>query len=52
MIKDLKDLFVYLIQNLHASEVQMLTALPAIIEKAQHHSLQNALNHHLNLTKE
>lgn len=34
MIKDIKDLFVYLIQNLHASEVQMLTALPAIIEKA------------------
>lgn len=30
----------------------MLTALPAIIEKARHHSLQNALNHHLNITKE
>lgn len=52
MIKDIRDLFIYQIQNLYSSEIHMLAALPAMIEKAHHHSLKNALNHHLNITKD
>jgi ferritin-like metal-binding protein YciE len=52
MIKDLKDLFFYHLQNLHSSEKQMLKALPSLIEKVQHDSLKNALKHHLKVTKE
>lgn len=52
MIEDIADLFIYNIQNLYASEEHMLKALPAIVEKAQHSSLKNALNHHLKVTKE
>ena len=52
MINDIKDLFIYHIQNLYISEEHMLNALPAIIEKAQHTSLKNALNHNAKVTAE
>ncbi|WP_018617490.1 ferritin-like domain-containing protein [Segetibacter koreensis] len=52
MIQNLKDLFIYQLQNLYASENYMLTELPVMIEKAQHGSLKNALDHHLRVTKE
>lgn len=52
MIKDLADLMLHHIQNLYAAEEHMLQAMPSIIEKVHHNSLKNALNHHLNLTKE
>ncbi|CAA9521605.1 MAG: hypothetical protein AVDCRST_MAG96-2955 [uncultured Segetibacter sp.] len=52
MIKNLADLLMRLIRNLSAAEDHMFNALPAIIEKAQHTSLKNALNHHRNLTAE
>lgn len=52
MIKDLADLMMHHVQNLYAAEEHMLQAMPSIIEKVHHNSLKNALNHHLNLTKE
>lgn len=52
MIKDLAGLLMHLIQNLYAAEEHMLQAMPAIIEKANHGSLRNALTHHLKLTGE
>jgi ferritin-like metal-binding protein YciE len=52
MIKSLSGLLMQTIQNLYASETQMLNELPGIIEKAKHLSLRNGLNHHLSLTTE
>jgi len=52
IIKDLRDLLLYQVQNLYSAEEQQIQALPAIIEKATHRSLKNALQHHLELTKE
>lgn len=52
MIKDLKNFFIYHIQNLYASERHMLAELPVMIEKAHHRSLKNAINHHLDITKD
>jgi ferritin-like metal-binding protein YciE len=50
-IHDLKDLLLHQLQSLYAAEKQISNAMPAIIEKAQHRSLKNALNHHLSLTE-
>lgn len=51
IIEDLEDLFGYYIQNLYAAEKQIAEAMPAIIEKARHQSLKNALQHHLAISK-
>ncbi|HEX8279028.1 MAG TPA: DUF892 family protein [Segetibacter sp.] len=51
-IKDLEDLFIHYIQNLYSSEEQLLEVMPAIIEKVNHRSLKNALQHHLDVSKE
>jgi ferritin-like metal-binding protein YciE len=51
-INNLVDLLIYQVQNLYAAEEQMQKAMPAIIERAQHSSLKNALQHHLQLTEE
>ena len=50
-IEDLPALFLYYIQNLYAAEKQIMEAMPAIIEKAKHQSLTNALQHHLTISK-
>lgn len=52
MLRNLADLLMHLIQNLFAAEEHMSEAMAAIIEKVNHNSLKNALNHHLNLTAE
>lgn len=49
-INDLKDLLIYFVQSLSAAEAQIEAAMPAIIEKAKHASLKNALQHHLSLS--
>lgn len=51
-IKTLLNLLVYNIENLYAAENIMQHALPSLIEKANHHSLKNALQHHFGLTEE
>jgi ferritin-like metal-binding protein YciE len=49
-INDLEDLLVHFISELYTAEEQVLEAMPVIIQKAQHRSLKNALQHHLDLT--
>jgi ferritin-like metal-binding protein YciE len=51
-INNLVDLLIHQVQNLYAAEEQMQKAMPAIIERAHHSSLKNALKHHLQLTEE
>jgi ferritin-like metal-binding protein YciE len=51
-INDLEDLLVHQLQNLYAAEELILQSMPAVIEKANHRSLKNALTHHLDLTNE
>ncbi|TKK71703.1 DUF892 family protein [Ilyomonas limi] len=51
LIEGLEDLFTYYIKNLYAAEKQIAAAMPAIVEKAQHQSLKNALQHHLTISK-
>lgn len=51
-INDLEDLLLHYINDLYIAEEQILQAMPAIIEKAQHRSLKNALQHHLDLSAE
>jgi ferritin-like metal-binding protein YciE len=48
-IKDLEALFLHYIQNLYSAEEQLIETMPAIIEKASHRSLKNALQHHFKL---
>jgi ferritin-like metal-binding protein YciE len=50
-INDLEDLFVNYIQTLYAAEKQIMEAMPAIMKKARHQSLKNALQHHLTISK-
>src|SRR4051812_48232114 len=52
MIKTLSDLLMENIQNLYSSEDVMLQHMPFLMEKVNHNSLKNALNHHLSLTEE
>lgn len=49
-MKDLVDLLLHWVKNLHLAEEQMASAIPGIIEKANHSSLKNALKHHAGLT--
>lgn len=51
-ISNLVDLLMYNVQNLYAAEQQAKQAMPAIMERAHHSSLKNALTHHHNLTDE
>jgi ferritin-like metal-binding protein YciE len=51
-ISDLEALFLYCIENLVYLEKQVAEAMPGIIEKAKHQSLKNALQHHLEVSKE
>jgi len=50
-VKSLEDLFIHYIQHLYAAEKQIAEAMPAIIAKAQHQSLKNALQHHCTISK-
>jgi ferritin-like metal-binding protein YciE len=49
-INDLADLLIYQVSSLYAMEQVFEDAFPAIIAKARHGSLKNALTHHANLT--
>jgi len=49
-IDNLEDLLWHYVKDLYAAELQLMEALPAIIEKARHQSLANALQHHLSLS--
>jgi ferritin-like metal-binding protein YciE len=49
-INDLADLLMYQVSNLYSMEQVFERAFPAIIAKARHSSLKNALTHHANLT--
>ena len=51
-INDLEDLLVHHLQSLYAAEDLILQAMPSVIKKANHKSLKNALQHHLDLTNE
>src|SRR4051794_34739231 len=51
-IEDLFGLLFHHVQNLYSAEDQQLQALPAMIKRANHNSLKNALSHHLALTTE
>ena len=51
LIEDLESLLFHYIQNLYVAEKQIAEAMPAIIEKAQHQSLRNALQHHITISK-
>jgi len=51
-INHLKDLFIYELQNLYAAEEQVAMALTAMIKKAKHSSLKNALKNYQLLTEE
>jgi ferritin-like metal-binding protein YciE len=51
-INDLSALLLHYIDNLSDAEKQIMEAMPAIIQKAKHQSLKNALQHHLSLSKE
>ncbi len=50
-IKDLEALLLHYIQYLYAAEKQIAEAIPGIIDKVQHLSLKNALQHHLSISK-
>lgn len=50
-IKDLGSLLMHHLQNLYSAEEQLMRAMPLLVEKVVHPSLQNALNHHLSLTE-
>lgn len=52
MINTISGLLMQMMRNLYASEMLMLQELPAIIEKAKHTPLKNAINHHLSLTEQ
>lgn len=49
-IMNLQDLLVHHLQHLYYAEEQIASAMPVIIEKANHKSLKNALTHHLSLS--
>jgi len=51
-VKHLKNLFIYEIQNLYVAEDQVAKALPAMIKKAKHNSLKNALKNYQSITEE
>jgi ferritin-like metal-binding protein YciE len=51
-INDLGELLLHHLQNLYAAEDQILRSMPRVIERANHKSLKNALQHHLDLTEE
>lgn len=46
VINDLQDLLIHLVTEIKNAEQQLKDAMPAIIEKANHRSLKNALQHH------
>lgn len=50
-IKDLGGLLMHHLQNLYSAEEQLMRAMPLLIERVVHPSLQNALKHHLSLTE-
>jgi ferritin-like metal-binding protein YciE len=50
-VRDLEDLFLQYVQNLGAAETQVIEAMPALINKARHKSLRNALKHHFTISK-
>jgi ferritin-like metal-binding protein YciE len=51
-MNDLKDLLKHEVEDLYSAEEQILSALPAMIEKASNTSLKNALTEHLRVTEE
>ncbi|WP_207496683.1 ferritin-like domain-containing protein [Aridibaculum aurantiacum] len=51
-INDLQDLLIHLVTQMRSAEVQSQEAIPQIIEKANHRSLKNALQHHHQQTGE
>ena len=51
-IKDLGSLFLHYIANLYAAEKQINDAMPAVIKRAKHQSLKNALQHHQTISKD
>lgn len=51
-INNLLDLFLYTLQNIYTAEKTIQQAMPAVLQKVQHSSLRNALNHHSSLTTE
>ncbi|TDH24168.1 DUF892 family protein [Segetibacter sp. 3557_3] len=50
-ITDLKDLLQVQLQALYSAEMQISKAMPQVIMKVNHSSLQNALTHHSGLTE-
>lgn len=50
-MKTLEDLLEHQIQDLHSAEQQIIDALPAMVKKASHDTLQQALKKHLEETK-
>src|SRR5580765_3924056 len=51
-IIDLKELLKHEIMDLNSAEQQIIEALPTMIDKAKNEALKNALQQHLEITKE
>ncbi len=51
-MKNLQDLYIHELRDLHDAESQIIEALPKMAKKAEHKSLKDALQEHLNETKE
>lgn len=51
-VNHLRDLLAFDIQHLHSTEMQIIDALPAMIEKADNPQLKQALQDHLQVTRQ
>ena len=51
-MKDLQDLYLHELRDLHDAESQIIEALPKLAKKASNDALKKALQEHLNETKE
>jgi ferritin-like metal-binding protein YciE len=51
-VNNLKELFIAHLRGLYDGEQQMIDALPKLIEKANSPELKNALQHHLDVTRQ
>lgn len=51
-MKDLQDLYLHELRDLHDAETQIIEALPKLAKKASNDALKKVLQEHLNETKE